>query len=537
MNKVHLPEDIGGLAEKLGKKEIGESYSASTSESELVAYVGVFPPNNDEERENPIFKPASENVTDVFALSRIVRSQVLFEDVSNYDLDPAQWSFQVADTVIDSPQGLNQLSVVWSFRVQVRAFYPGALSEVRFSPSDSSIEIACDPVNSNLGQQQALLFSNRVFNATVSPIFVTMAVKMTLSQNISCQKTWGWLGGNAGYFFRIRATGQSDNFMIGYRFTLGGTVREIEIPRSKFNGDKLDGNTHTQTFTNIGMFGVEVGTAGFGARFWVFVTVNNGLPRWVLVHSLKNDSDSSQSRLIDEESLPFSFEILNLGVNPTRQTLAKFGTSVASIGDFEGNGSLNFAENNLTTPIVRGSQALIGIRASDSVVGRKNFNSVLVSQLNLVLTGTGIKTINIIRRPPSNLISDTWESPTNLSGIQINTTRTGFITGGKLLASYLLGKNPLSVFLKEVFALNRSFLTAKYTNDPQENNDFGNQFSLGSDEVWVTVDDAYLDVELDYVIWDINSLTQSEPTYAQAGFEKYESTFTTIHANINTLDI
>ncbi|MFM6156066.1 MAG: hypothetical protein ACKPE3_24225, partial [Sphaerospermopsis kisseleviana] len=278
-----------------------------------------------------------------------------------------QWAERSANTTISQTEE----SVVWTNRNNVLPSYPGTLTQVKFSPTDSSIELLINEITSTLGRQQVLLFSNRNFSAAVSPIFVTMAVKMSLSpNNNNCIKTWGWLGGDAGYFFRIKGDGQGNNFVVGYRYSLGGVTTEVEIVRSTFNGDKLDGigtSVHSQTFTNIGMFGIEVGTAGYGARFWAYVTVDNSSARWVLVHALANDSDSSPTRLIDEENLPFTFEIRSQGVN-TGQFLDKYGTSVASLGVAEGNVSVSLVEGlNETISTTKFYQYLIGFRSSPSV--------------------------------------------------------------------------------------------------------------------------------------------------------------------------
>ena len=216
MTQIHLPEDIGDTQFKAGEKPITESYPFVLAAEALVQYVGVFPPNSPAEEVNPIYKPSSENATDVFALGRQVRSSILFRNVSNYDIEPNQWGIQLSDTTASGtlPQGSE--SIIWTERINARAFYPGSLAEVKLLPEVSAIQLRNYPVASNIGYQQTVLYSNRVFSAGTNPILVTLAVSMTLSDNPNCSKTWGLFGGNSGYFFRIYGTGQADTFKVQY---------------------------------------------------------------------------------------------------------------------------------------------------------------------------------------------------------------------------------------------------------------------------------------------------------------------------------
>lgn len=537
MTTFHLPLDLGDLPSKLGDKDPTDSFSVVTSRSETLPTAKVFPPTDPEKKE-AIAKPTSETTSDAFGLNRVVKSSALFQDISNYDLNPDQWSFRLADTTI-SP---TQESVVWTNRNNVLPSYTGTLPQVKFSPTDSSIQLSVDPVNSNLGQQQVVLFSNRNFSAAVSPIFVTMAVKMTLSSNVNCVKTWGWLGGDAGYFFRIKGDGQDNNFVIGYRYSLGGATTEVEITRSNFNGDKLDGagtSVHAQTFTNIGMFGIEVGTAGYGARFWAYVSVNNGLPRWVLVHALADDSDSSLNRLIDEENLPFTFEIRNQGFN-TQQTLNKYGTSVTSIGTAEGNASLLSMEGmNKTLFSARNYQYLIGFRSADQVLNKRNFNSILATQLSVVVMGNGLKTISLIRNPASTP-GVSWSKTEQISGIQFNTTRQGAVSGGEILASFQVGRQqPLLTSLDDIFRLNRTFSTSRYAKNVQLSNNFEPQIYLGSDEIWVCVKDS--SPSLNYVVWQPNETVNCQATYPNNDNIKFLNSWysreSTTNVSLNIIEV
>ena len=537
MVKIHLPEDIGDLPSKAGEKPMAESYPFVLASDELVSYVSVFPPISEAEEAAPIFKPASENTTDVFALTRQIKSSILFRNVSRYDIEPNQWSYQLSDSTSSDTLPVGTQSVIWTERINTRASYPGSITEVKFIPQNSAIQLRNYSVNSNTGYQQTVLYSNRVFSASANPILVTVAVSMTLSDNPNCSKTWGLFGGNSGYFFRIYGKGEGDTFVVGYRNTLGSSTKEVEIVRSSFNGDKLDGtgSGHTQTFTNVGMFGIEVGTAGIGARFWAYVTIGN-TARWVLVHSLYNDSDSSQSRVTDEEGLPISFEIKNVGQSTTLQTLSKYGTSVTSLGTPIGTPDINSISSSKTISPSRSPFPILGIRATDFINGKKNFSNILGSRLNVLVT-QGMRRIALIKNPIVEA-AKTWTTINSLSAIQYNTTRGNFVISGTQLCQFLVFANkPLSISLKDVFALNRSFLTAQYTNDAQATGDFGQQFLQSSDELWICAIDANIPYTNNEVIWDSSNTFNSSPTYQFTESSSLASLTTTIHASINILEV
>lgn len=547
-DKVHLPEDIGDTPAKAGAKSITQSYPFILASDRLVGYASVLAPTNDAERLNPIFKPASDNTTDVFALSRQIESQVLFRNVSNYDIEPSQWSFQASDTTAGGALAQNSESIVWSERINARASYPGAVTEVKFVPNQSAIQLRNYPVDSNIGYQQTVLYSNRVFNAGTNPILVTVAVSMTLSDNPNCSKTWGLFSALSGYFFRIYGTGAVNNFVVGYRNTLGGSTNDVEIKRNDFNGDKLNGTSgHTQAFTNVGMYGIEIGTTGYGARFWAYVTVG-GAARWVLVHSLYNDSDSSQDRITDEEGLPISFEVKNIGQSTTLQTLSKYGTSVTSLGSVIGSSDISsISASKLVSPS-RSPFPIIGIRASDFINSKRNFNSVLGAKLN-VSVGSGTWRIVLIKNDIVGVLD--WKKIDNLSAIQYDNDRAFFVTGGTQIAQFLVSQSkPLSINLKDIFALNKNFLAAQYTNDAQPSGDFGQQFLVNSDRLWICAIDAniaYANNEIIWdgsnsfntlftIIWDDSNSVNSLPSYPSE-ISPSSNIATTINASINTLEV
>jgi hypothetical protein len=528
MTQIHLPEDIGDTQSKTGEKPIAQSYPFVLAEDALVQYVGIFPPNSEEEEINPIYKPSSENVTDVFALGRQVKSSILFRNVSNYDIEPNQWGYQTGD--VSGQLGAGTVSVTWSYRVNARASYTSN-TEVKFVPNQSAIELKNYPNSDTEIIQQSMLFSNRYFTASANPIILTMAVKASLSDSPNSVKTWGLYSASSGYFFRMKGSGLANNFVVGYRYSLGGTITEVEIPRSFFNGDKLDGlgtSVHVQTFTNVAMFKIEIGAAGIGARFWAYVDVGNSA-RWVLVHSLLNDSDSSQDRITDEEGWPICFENINYGIiTSTTQTLAKFGVSVTSIGSPTGTTDINLVSGNITPSLSKAPLPVVGIRAKDFINSKKNSSNLLPITLSAIAS-SGAWRIVLIKNPikPTSppLIFNTASS---LSAIEYS-NQGFFVESGTVLGSYLLaGNKPIKIDLTSLFGLNKAFLTTQYTNDTVPLGDFGQQFVGNADELWVCVVDA--NIPTDYqkdIVWASLLTINATPSYGDSRASGYD-----LNANI-----
>lgn len=522
MTQIHLPEDIGDTSTKAGKKPSTESYSFVLASDELISYVGVFSPTSEDEKTNPIYKPASENITDVFALRRQIKSHVLFRNVSRYDFESDQWRYQAGEIGDDSVSD-GTISITWSYRINCRASYPNN-SEIKFSPNESGIEIKNYQNTDNGVIQQSILFSTRYFTANANPILLTMAVKISPSSSITCVKTWGLYSTSSGYFFRVKSSGLVDNFVVGYRYSLGGSPVDVEIPRSLFNGDKLDGigsSVHVQTFTNVGMFGIEIGTTGYGARFWVYVTTENSA-RWVLVHSLRNDSDQSENRITDEEGWPICFENINYGISDSIQTLTKYGVSVTSIGTSIGTTDNNNISGSVTPSLSKSPLPFLGIRVKDFIGNKKNSSSLLPLRLS-VFASVGMWRIVLIKNPIKITNPPFVFTPiSSLSAVEYS-NQSFSILSGTLLGSYLIGTKTINIDLSKLFALNRSFLTTQYTNDVVPAGDFGQQFVSSADELWICIIDA--NIPNDYakdIIWETKTRVNMTPTYEDSRSNAYD---------------
>ncbi|MFM6152014.1 MAG: hypothetical protein ACKPE3_03290, partial [Sphaerospermopsis kisseleviana] len=189
----------------------------------------------------------------------------------------------------------------------------------------------------------------------------------------------------------------------------------------------------------------------------------------------------------------------------------------------EGNVSVSLVEGlNETISTTKFYQYLIGFRSSPSVLNKRNFNSILATQLSIFVDGKGLKTVSLIRNPNQS-ISTFWLKSDNISGFDFNADRSDLVQGGEILANFqLAGGKSLVLNLEDIFRLNRFFLTTKYTKNIQLSNDIEPQIYLGSDEIWVIVKDSSRD--LDYVTWEVSETTNCQPTYPDDEYIQFQST-------------
>lgn len=472
MTGIHLPEDIGDVPSKLGTKPASQSYSIVMASDKAISSYKVEAPKGGSSEVVPL--NFSDTYQDLLGLQRKIKTTLIFRSVSRYDLEQTQWDFTTADS---STGETNTESIIWTGRINARATYPGGTPSVKYSVTDSAARIQCLPFSpsSGSGLQQALLYSKRVFAPSMgAPIFVTIAVKMSLSLSPNVKKQWGWFNGNSGYFFQIKADGSGDNFSIVRRSNFGG-ITEEEIPRSSFNSDKLT----SLNFTNITMFGIEVGVGcGYNARFWAFI-----LGKWVIVHSLNSGAGTSQNPSINEAALPIAFAISNTTNTGTTETLFRYGTSVSSLGETTQDNVPNEVSVTKNLSAIPGSNSvLLGIRARRDINSIQNSNILLPSALR-AYSGNNLCTLFLVKNPEIDL-SLTWTSVA-AGGIELNTSRLAAFTGGQRITLSAPATLGVSINLGDLFSIQRDFGSTQYSNDIQLITDTNFQTVVNQDIYWL----------------------------------------------------
>jgi len=328
--------------------------------------------------------------SDFFGTPRVEKALSLFNYTDDYDLRE--------DIYVSEIQGLNEIgeddleSAKWTQLEDVLVEYsPLPTGYIQHDPDRKAVRV--ELAKATGGFQRVRISTKKRFRyQTGRVIRSSVCLQMSLADLPACEKLWGIGDTLDGFFFQIIADGEGDNFRIVHRRSSGdGLPKEIIVPRSEFNGDKLNGLGSSGAnidFTKNCMYLVEWGWYGASsARFYAFVvdeatdlpvTVSN-IPRgrWVLMHELLIP-DSLDAPSLGTPALPFTIEISNSGYLVEPQYIIKYGLSLQIDGgesekaDMHG---LDLSGGRDIGPVLNGSEAshyfpLFALRAKDFAPGR-----------------------------------------------------------------------------------------------------------------------------------------------------------------------
>jgi hypothetical protein len=328
--------------------------------------------------------------SDFFGTPRVEKTLSLFNYTDDYALRE--------DIYVSEIQGLNEIgeddleSAKWTQLEDVLVEYsPLPTGYIQHDAARKAVRI--ELAKAAGGFQRVRISTKKRFRyQTGRVIRSSVCLQMSLADLPACEKLWGIGDTLDGFFFQIIADGEGDNFRVVHRRSSGdGLPKEIIVPRSQFNGDKLDGTGSSNTsidFTKNCMYLVEWGWYGASsARFYAFVvdeatdlpvTVSNTpRGRWVLMHELLIP-DSLDAPSLGTPALPFTIEISNSGYLVEPQYIIKYGLSLQIDGgesekaDMHG---LDLSGGRDIGPVLNGSAAshyfpLFALRAKDFAPGR-----------------------------------------------------------------------------------------------------------------------------------------------------------------------
>lgn len=341
------------LSPEVGQKRV--VVASGANEGAVLQNAGEFPAGQETAANSlPVVLPAADNFLPILPYKEkesIIRSDLFGNARENQALSlfnyTDDYSFR-EDLYIAEVQGLDELgendleSAKWAQLQNVNVEYaPVPNGTIRHDPERQAVQIQLGSAQG--GFQRVRIATKRRFRyQTGCVVRASVCTQMTLADLPSCEKTWGIGDSFDGFFFRIKADGEGDNFQVLHRRSSGdGLVRENIVSRSNFTHEKLDGTSDsgwTIDFTKNCMYLIEWGWYGASsARFYAFVedaSINlperlQGSPRgrWVLMHEMAIP-DSLDAPSLGTPILPFSLEITNTGYLREPQSLFKYGLSL-----------------------------------------------------------------------------------------------------------------------------------------------------------------------------------------------------------------
>jgi len=375
--------NAGTVLQEAGDFPFGQELSAAGIPVVLPRFGGDMPISFYKE------KP-TEIRSDFFGTPRAENTLSLFNYTDDYDLRE--------DIYVSEIQGLNETgkddleSAKWSQLQDVLVEYsPLPTGYIQHDAARKAVRI--ELAKAGGGFQRVRISTKKRFRyQTGRVIRSSVCLQMSLADLPACEKLWGIGDTLDGFFFQIIADGSGDNFRIVHRRSSGdGLPKEIIVPRSLFNGDKLDGTGSSNAsidFTKNCMYLVEWGWYGASsARFYAFVvdeatdlpvTVSNTpRGRWVLMHELLIP-DSLNAPSLGTPALPFTIEISNSGYLVEPQYIIKYGLSLQIDGGESEKADMHAADlsdGRDIGPVYGGSQAahyfpLFALRAKDFAPNR-----------------------------------------------------------------------------------------------------------------------------------------------------------------------
>lgn len=401
----------GAVLQEQGDFPVGQGTMASGIPLVFPLLEGALPIVIHKEKE-------SENRSDILGNQKAEESLSLF----NYTDDYAYRD----DIYVSEVQGLNELgedgeeSAKWAQLENVGADYaPKPTGYIRHDEDRRAVKI--ELAKAEGGFQRVRIATRKRFRyQTGRVIRASVCLQMSKAELPACEKTWGIGDAQDGFFFRIKADGDGDNFMLVHRRSSGdGLVKEVIVPRSTFNGDKLDGaggSGATLDLEKNCMYLVEWGWYGASsARFYAFVVDEakdvpetvQGIPRgrWVLMHEMLIP-DTLDAPSLGTPVLPFTIEITNTGYLVEPQFIIKYGLSLQVDGGESEKAEIYGAD--LTAgrdigPVLGGTQAahlfpIFAIRSRDFADGGI-VNSLQGLPKELQLLGNYASELVVLRDP------------------------------------------------------------------------------------------------------------------------------------------
>jgi hypothetical protein len=271
----------------------------------------------------------------------------------------------------------------------------------------------------------------------------------------------GYFGENNGIYFQL--DGNEISF-VERSLVNGSPATETIIPRSSWNGDKLDGlgsSKFTFNITKAQIFWMDIEWLGVGTVRCGFVI--NG--QFIVCHSFHH-ANIIDSTYTTTASLPLRYEITNKAQTEGSHTLKQICSTVISEGGYELRGLQQAVSIPITSPITFAATniyyPIISIRLK--TVPDRMDAVVILTALSILGKGNGIN-YNWQIRASGISTGGSWLDAGVDSAVEYNITGTSY-SGGRILASGFLNASnqasPNIDILKEAlfkFQLERNGLT------------------------------------------------------------------------------
>jgi hypothetical protein len=299
---------------------------------------------------------------------------------------------------------------------------------VSFNQNQGLVDLS---VNSSSGSS-VIRETTKVFSYQPGKSLLVLNTFVMAQSATNLRQRVGYFGNDNGIYFQM-----DDNVLSFVKRTLvnGLPISDNVIPRSSWNGDKLDGTGPsglTLDITKSQILWMDIEWLGVG-------TVRTGFiidGKYILCHSFHH-ANQLASTYITTASLPLRYEITNKGNTNGSKTLKQICSSVISEGGYELRGLQQAIETPITAPKTLSSKGVFYPAVTIRLKSNRRDAVVIITALSVLGKSIGYYNWKVIASGTTSGGSDTWISAGDDSAVEYKLDATS-ISGGRVLASGFL---------------------------------------------------------------------------------------------------
>lgn len=323
---------------------------------------------------------------------------------------------------------------------------------ITYLPNASSVSLAVTSANGSAGSRTSDKYH---FYWPGCGNLTLMTIALSDSGHIGCNRRWGTFDANDGVYFDLADDGV---FNVTMRSSVSGTVVKTHVPRSSWNGDKLDGtglSGMVLDLTKLNIYWTDLQWLGAGrVRMGVVDPQGNR----VVCHTWEN-ANHNLYPYIKNGTLPIRFDIDNTAATGGAASIRMTCASVKTEGE------INYTYWRYAYPfpsksVVSLNVPLISVKAKPQWGGKHNLTTAFPETFDCYVGGSGAVRVDMYWDIMDHT-GDTWLEDNGSTVIaDIDATATTITTQAKMRSFYLdVGVHTLD--LASMFEVNDVAINAR----------------------------------------------------------------------------
>ncbi len=270
--------------------------------------------------------------------------------------------------------------------------------------------------------------TTKVFSYQPGKSLLVLNTFVMASSATNLRQRVGYYGTDNGIYLQL------DDNVLSFveRSLVTGTPQETIVPRSSWNGDKLDGTGPsglTLDITKAQIMWMDIEWLGLGSVRIGFII--NG--EYIICHTFHH-ANIIASTYITTASLPLRYEITNKGATSSSKTLKQVCSSVISEGGYELRGLQQAVATPITTPYTLTTAGTLYPIVTLRLKSTRQDAIAILTALSFIGKSNAYYNWKVVASGVTSGGSGTWVSAGDDSAIEYKLDATT-ITGGRVVAS------------------------------------------------------------------------------------------------------